>query len=145
MSTFESQKSTVDAVRADPNFPLIAAGALIWFFGYYVAFFRPLIVTGGFLLTCYASAVSALNRPVENAWPGILLGAVLFMAGDVLAVFLPIFAPAAFVTGGVLILFFAIPLAIQRGNAPLAEAMQKVLKASRKKKEKEDKPAKDED
>jgi len=142
MNKLDPEKSAVDTVRKDPNFVLIAVGAAIWFLGYYVLFFRPVIVAGGFLLTCYATAVSALNRPVVNAWPGMLLGAAFFALGDFLTGFLPIsLAAVLFVPGTVLMLFFAIPLAIQRGNAPLAEALQRVTKGSTKKKE--EKPAED--
>lgn len=60
-----------------------------------------------------------------------------------------VIAPLFIVSGAVLIIFFAIPLAIQSGRVPFVEEMQKSIKAQRHKREKSAKSdadeAKDED
>jgi sulfite exporter TauE/SafE len=138
-----SKMIAVDSLRSDPNFLWILVGGVVWLIGLYTLWIGPLLTTGGFILTCYATAATALNRPISNALPGLLMGGVLLLAGQVLAVLplLGLIAPFFIVIGSVLILFFATPVAIQKGSAPLAEALQRVTKpaAKSKKQDKEEK------
>ncbi|MHA1769792.1 MAG: hypothetical protein ACTSV3_08105 [Candidatus Thorarchaeota archaeon] len=108
----------------DPNFLLILVGAIIWFIGYYVLLFGPLFLTVGFALVCFAAARTALSRPVTNAWPAILLGGLIQVVGFYFAWIL-ILGPAAIVTGGVMIVFYALPLALQKGDLPIVKELEK--------------------
>ena len=121
---------SVDSLRADPNFLLILLGAICWLIGFYIILIGPLFTTLGFAVACYAAAATALSRPVANAFPGLLLGLILHIAGTYLASIplFQLFSPFLIVSGGVLILFFAIPLALQLGNEPILNAIEKIWK-----------------
>ncbi|MFX0045299.1 MAG: hypothetical protein ACFE8Z_05585 [Candidatus Hermodarchaeota archaeon] len=116
---------------SDPNFILIVVGALCWLLGFYTGPIGPLFVTGGFVLTCLATAATALKRPMANAWPGLILGAALYLVGNSIW-WIPLVGllfPFFIVSGGVLILFFAVPLAIQQGGVSLLQSFQKLWAA----------------
>ncbi|NHJ13078.1 MAG: hypothetical protein EAX95_05340 [Candidatus Thorarchaeota archaeon] len=121
----------------DPNFILIIIGAVIWFAAPYIPFISPFFLTAGFVLTCLATAASALKRPATMAWPGLIIGGLLYLVGLYLAS-IPILGNALSVFGAVLILFSAIPLALQHGNAPLMSSLSDVFdKKDKEKKAKE--------
>jgi uncharacterized protein YacL len=102
-----------DEVIRDPNFLAILLGAAIWLVGAYLPLIGPLFVTAGFAVTVFATA-------------GLLIGGLIYLIG----LYLPwvplvgLLAPLVQVTGAVLILFFAIPIALRYGNAPLMETFQ---------------------
>ena len=126
--------SAFDPIISDPNFILILIGAFIWFVGYYALLIGPLCLTFGFALVCLASARTALSRPITDAWFGIFLGIILQIAGYYLT-WIPLAGPLGIVIGGMLIIFYAIPLALQKGDLPAISDLQEALKREDSKKE----------
>ena len=154
----DEPKSAFEEVSSDPNFMMILAGAIIWFIGSYLGLLQPLFASTGFVLVCFYATLTSLKRPVANAWPGLLLGGLLQIIGYYLA-FIPLIgfllSPAFIITGAVLIVYFAIPLALQRGELPIITQLQKLVESKKKKEKiqdieveepaKEDEPVEDED
>ncbi|MCK5390355.1 MAG: hypothetical protein KAJ36_07685, partial [Candidatus Thorarchaeota archaeon] len=64
----EEPKNALREIASDPNFLMILAGAIIWYFGYYVLFFGGIFLTTGFILVCFSAALTSLSRPVALAW-----------------------------------------------------------------------------
>lgn len=124
-------EGAISDLTSDPNFILIVVGALCWLLGFYTGPIGPLFATGGFLLTCLATAATALKRPMTNAWPGLILGAALYLVGNSIwwIPLVGLLSPFFIVSGGVLILFFAVPLAIQQGGVSLLQSFQKLWQA----------------
>jgi len=133
----DEPKNALNEIASDPNFLMILAGAIIWYVGYYVLFFGGILLTTGFVLVCFSAALTSLSRPVALAWPGLLLGALLQIIGY-LIFFIPFLSPALIVIGGVAIVYFAIPLALQRGELPVITHLQKLVESKMKKEEIED-------
>jgi len=138
----EEPKNAFEEIFSDKNFLLILAGAVIWFIGYYAWLLGPLFVTTGFALVCFSASLTSLSRPVSSAWPGMLLGGLLQVVGYYLE-WVFILGPALIVTGGVIVVYFAIPLALQRGELPVLTRLQKLLESKRKKEEVKDIEAED--
>jgi len=136
-TVIDEPKKALNAIAKDPNFLMILAGAIIWYLGYYVLFFGGIFYTTGFVLVCFSAALTSLSRPVALAWPGLLLGALLQIIGYSI-LFIPFIAPALIVIGGVAIVYFAIPLALQRGELPVITHLQKLVESKMKKEEIED-------
>jgi len=136
-TVIDEPKKALNAIAKDPNFLMILAGAIIWYLGYYVLFFGGIFYTTGFVLVCFSAALTSLSRPVALAWPGLLLGALLQIIGYSIF-FIPFIAPALIVIGGVAIVYFAIPLALQRGELPVISHLQKLVESKMKKEEIED-------
>jgi hypothetical protein len=113
-------------VARDPNFLAIILGAAVWLIGPYIPFIGPLFVTAGFIVTVFATASTAATRPTKGAWPGLMLGALLYLVGLFLpwVLILGLFAPLVQIPGAVLILFFGIPIALRYSNAPLVDTFQ---------------------
>lgn len=134
-----TSETAFDDITRDPNFLLIAVGGIAWIIGLYgVILIGPLLVTGGFVLTCFATAATALQRPTKGAWSGVILGTIIYLAGSATA-WLPLIgliSPILIVVGAIMILFFSIPLALQYGNKPLMNEMQKAWDSRDKKKSK---------
>jgi hypothetical protein len=132
-------EGAIGDLTSDPNFILIVVGALCWLLGFYTGPIGPLLVTGGFVLTCLATAATALKRPMANAWPGLILGAAFYLIGNAIwwIPLVGLLSPFFIVFGGVLILFFAIPLAIQSGGVSLLQSFQKLWEARIQKPEKD--------
>ncbi|MHA2142124.1 MAG: hypothetical protein ACXADC_09740 [Candidatus Thorarchaeota archaeon] len=127
-----------DDVARDPNFLLIVIGAVIWVAGGFVPLIGPLIECGGFVLTIFATASTAAVRPTKGAWPGLLMGSLLYVIGLYLPWFLlGVFSFIFIIPGTVLILFFAIPLALKYSNVPLMRTMQDEWESRSKKREDE--------
>ena len=126
--------SAFDPIISDPNFILILIGAFIWFVGYYALLIGPLCLTFGFTLVCLASARTALSRPITDAWFGIFLGIALQIVGYYLT-FIPLVGPLGIVIGGMLVIFYAIPLALQKGDLPAISDLQEALKRDDNKKD----------
>ncbi len=133
----DEPKNALNEIASDPNFLMILLGAIIWYMGYYVIFFGGLFLTTGFVLVCFSAALTSLSRPVALAWPGLLLGALLQIVGYFIF-FIPFLSPALIVIGGVSIVYFAIPLALQRGELPVITQLQKLVESKMKKEEIED-------
>ncbi len=104
----------LNEVRKDPYFLLIFLGAAIWYVGLLFGIFGYLGITLGFTLTCFATTAYALKRPTDLAWPGVLVGAIVHFIGLWALTLIPIIGPAVYVLGHVLLLFFAVPLALRR-------------------------------
>ncbi len=119
----------------DPNLFGIIVGAAIWIVGLYtllvIQIIGVILNAIGFTLTCFATAASALKRPVNQAWIGLLIGFILYTMGP----FVPLLNNLIFVSGAVMILFFAIPLALQTGKVPMMENLQEFLDENIKKKQ----------
>ncbi len=133
--TEQQDKSPVADIMKDPNIGLIGTGALVWILSFYVPFIGPLLSTVGFALVCLASAVTALKRPIDKAMLGLIMGAVIQIVGGYLTgVFLIgwILSPILTVVGGVMIIFFAIPLAVQTGKIPFVEEFQEAIQKQAK-------------
>ena len=142
----EEPRNAFEEIASDPNFIMILVGAVIWFIGSYVGLFNPLFKTAGFALVCFSAALTSLSRPVATAWPGMLLGGLLQIIGYYILIFLwwvPIVGNALVVTGGVIIIYFAIPLALQRGELPVLTRLQKLLESKQEKEEIKDVEAED--
>jgi hypothetical protein len=137
----EEPKNVIEEISADQNLLMILAGAIIWFLGYYVEFFRGLFFATGFVLVCFYAAMFSLHRPVSQAWPGLLMGGLMQLLGYYLA-FIPILSPALVVAGGVTIVYFAFPLALQRGELPVIARLQKLIESKMHEKAKKDDKAK---
>ncbi len=137
----EEPKSAFEQIASDQNFLMILAGAIIWFVGSYVGIFQPLFVSTGFVLVCFYTTLTSLTRPVAKAWPGLLLGGLFQIIGYYL-LFIPFIGwalgPILIVPGGVMIVFFAIPLALQQGELPVITRLQKLIESKRKEEEIED-------
>lgn len=133
----DEPKKALNAIASDPNFLMILAGAIIWYLGYFILFFGGIFYTTGFVLVCFSAALTSLSRPVALAWPGLLLGALLQIIGYFIF-FIPFLSPALIVIGGVAIVYFAIPLALQRGELPVITHLQKLVESKMKKEDIED-------
>ncbi|MGY5870961.1 MAG: hypothetical protein RTV72_01810 [Candidatus Thorarchaeota archaeon] len=134
----EEPKNAFEEIVSDPNFLMILAGAVIWFVGFYIVLIGPLFLSTGFVLVSFSAAVTSLKRPVALAWPGLLLGGLLHIIGYYLP-FIPVvgalISPLFIVPGSVLIIYFAIPLALQRGELPVITQLQKLIESKTKKEE----------
>ncbi len=130
-------KKALNEIASDPNFLMILAGAIIWYLGYYILFFGGIFLTTGFVLVCFSAALTSLSRPVALAWPGLLLGALLQIVGYFIF-FVPFIGPALIVIGGVAVVYFAIPLALQRGELPVITHLQKLVESKLNKEKIED-------
>ncbi|MGY5859854.1 MAG: hypothetical protein RTU63_10830 [Candidatus Thorarchaeota archaeon] len=142
----EEPKNAFEEIVSDANFLMILAGAVIWFIGYFAGLLYPLFLSTGFVLVCFSAAVTSLSRPVARAWPGLLLGGLFQIIGYYLA-FIPLIgstlSPFLVVPGGVLIIYFAIPLALQRGELPAITHLQKLIESKKKEEEIKDIEAED--
>jgi len=131
----EEPKNAFNEIASDPNFLMILAGAFIWFLGYYIPFLGGLFISTGFVLVCFSAAVTALKRPVASAWPGLLFGGLFHILGYYFA-FIPligfVLSPIFTVVGSVIIVFFAIPLALQRGELPVITRLQELIESKKK-------------
>ncbi len=129
-------ETPVSQITSDPNFMLILVGAIIWMLGEYNIFLiGPLCVVIGFAMTASAIAISSLQRQTDKAVFGLLVGGVIQLAGYYIA-WIPLvgwlIAPPLIVLGGVMIMFFAIPLAIQTGKVPFIEEIRAQIKKDEK-------------
>jgi hypothetical protein len=115
-----------DDVARDPNFLIILLGAVLWILGVYIPLIGPLFITAGFVLTVLAAASTASVRPEKGNWLGLMIGALIYLVGLYLpwVPLLGLLAPLVRIPGAVLILFFAIPIALRYGNAPLMDTFQ---------------------
>jgi hypothetical protein len=132
-------------IASDQNFLFILAGAFIWWGGLYLGILSPLFLSTGFVIVCFYATLTALKRPVAKAWPGLLLGGLLQIVGYSLAyipligqIIYSIFGPLLIVAGGVLIIYFTIPLALLEGELPVIKQLQKLIESKMKKEEIED-------
>jgi len=144
----EEPRNAFEEIASDPNFLLILVGAVIWFIGYYAGLLSPLFFSSGFALVCFSAALTSLSRPVATAWPGMLLGGLLQVIGYYLSSIwwlsiVQLIGYALIVVGGVIIVYFAIPLALQRGELPVLTRLQKLLESKKEKEEVKDVEAED--
>jgi len=141
----EARNNGSKSIVLDLNFLMMLVGALIWFLGYYVSFLGGLFWSTGFVLVCFYAAITSLKRPATLAWPGLLFGGLMQIIGYYI-IYVPVISvlsPALLVIGGVTIVYFAIPLALQRGELPVMTRLQKRIDSKMHEKAKEDKEAKE--
>ncbi len=79
-----------------------------------------LFMTGGFVLTCFGVAVSADRRSIANARLRLFMGVVFHIIG-LMSMWVPLLGISLYVVGRVMILYYAIPLALQEGFSSLTE------------------------
>jgi hypothetical protein len=139
----EEPKNVLEELSSDQNFLMILAGAILWFLGYYVGMFSGLFVATGFVLVVFYTANLSLRRPVSQAWPGLLIGGLMQILGYYSLHLIPILPPALIVAGGVTIVYFAFPLALQRGELPVIARLQKLIESKMQEREKDDSKAKE--
>ncbi|MFW9907499.1 MAG: hypothetical protein ACFFEF_02905 [Candidatus Thorarchaeota archaeon] len=131
-----SLNQTVTEIWKDPNIGIIVIGAMVWILGFYnIPILQPFLLTIGFGLTATATAISALQRSISSAKLGLIIGGILYLVGNfILGIpIINLIAPFIIVPGAVLILFYAIPLAIQSGKVPFVEEIKASLEHKGKK------------
>ncbi len=125
-------------ISTSSNFLLILVGAVFWILGYYVPFIGPFFMVAGFGLTIIATAQAAMSRPVSSVLPGLLIGGLIQLIGYYI-VFIPvvgwIIGPIMIVFGGVLLLFYAFSIALQRIDIPVVKNLEDFLESQQKKKD----------
>ena len=134
MAMTEETKDALTGIASDPNFLMILAGAVIWFIGFYAGLLGPLFTSTGFVLVCFSAALTSLSRPVAQAWPGLLLGGLFQIIGAYI-IWILIIGPALYVIGSLMIIYFAIPLALQRGELPVITRLQELIESKKKEEE----------
>ncbi len=131
----EEPLSAFEQIKRDPNFLMILSGAIIWFVGYYAGFLKGLLIPTGFVLVCFAAALNSVRRAIDIAWPGLLFGGLIQVLGYYLK-WVPFLGNLLIVLGGVLLMYFTIPLAIQKGELPVLTQIQKLIEKKQKSKDK---------
>ncbi len=125
-------------IATSSNFLLILVGAAIWFLGYYIPFIGPFFTVAGFALTIIAAAQAAMSRPISSVLPGLLIGGLIQIVGYYI-VLVPvvgwIIGPILIVFGGVLLLFYAFSIALQRIDIPVVKNLEDFLESQQKKKD----------
>ena len=111
--TESSTETPVDPVRSNSGFLVISLGAIMQIVFFYVMELGFLFMTGGFVLTCFGVAESADRRSIANVRLGIILGVILTISG-IFSKQVPLLGVSLFMIGKVMILFYAIPLAVAR-------------------------------
>ncbi len=140
----EAREDGSKSIVLDMNFLMMMIGALIWLLGYYLGVLNGLFRSTGFVLVCFYAAITSLKRPATLAWPGLLVGGLLQIIGYYI-IYVPIvdvLSPPLVVIGGVIIIYFAIPLALQRGELPVITQLQKLVDSKMHERGKESKAAK---
>ena len=125
----EAREDGSKSIVLDMNFLMMMIGALIWLLGYYLGILNGLFLSTGFVLVCFYAAITSLKRPATLAWPGLLVGGLIQIIGYYIT-YVPIvsvLSPPLIVIGGVIIIYFAIPLALQRGELPVITQLQKLI------------------
>lgn len=141
----EEPKNILEELSSDQNFLMILAGAIIWYLGYYVEMLSGLFFATGFVLVVFYTANLSLRRPVSQAWPGLLLGGLMQLLGYYSMRYILFLPPALIVAGGVTIVYFAFPLALQRGELPVITRLQKLIESKMQERKKEDSEARESD
>ncbi len=125
-------------ISTSQNFLLILVGAVFWILGYYVPFIGPFFMVAGFGLTIIATAQAAMSRPVSSVLPGLLIGGLIQLVGYYILL-IPMagifIGPAIIVFGGVLLLFYAFSVALQRIDIPVVKNLEDFLESQQKKKD----------
>jgi len=125
-------------ISTSSNFLLILVGAVVWILGYYVPFIGPFFMVAGFGLTIIATAQAAMSRPVSSVLPGLLIGGLIQLIGYYIFL-IPVagwfIGPAIIVFGGVLLLFYAFSVALQRIDIPVVKNLEDFLESQQKKKD----------
>ena len=125
-------------ITTSQNFLLILVGAVFWLLGYYVWFIGPFFTVAGFALTVIATAQAAMSRPVTSVLPGLLMGGLIQIVGYYILL-IPLvglfIGPVIIVFGGVLLLFYAFSVALQRIDIPVVKNLEDFLESQQKKKD----------
>jgi uncharacterized protein YacL len=145
VTMIEARENGSKSIVLDLNFVMMLVGALIWLLGYYLEWLNGLFLSTGFVLVCFYAAITSLKRPATLAWPGLLFGGLMQIIGYYI-VYVPVLSvlhPLLIVIGGVIIVYFAIPLALQRGELPVMTRLQKLIDSKMHEKAKEGKATKE--
>lgn len=125
-----------EQVISSQNILMIVIGAIIWYLGFYIPFIGPFFTVSGFGLICILTVQSAMTRPVNLAFPGLLLGGLIQIIGYYM-LFIPlvgwILGPGLIVFGGILIIFYGSSLALQRADIPIVRDMEDFIESKKKK------------
>ena len=92
---------------------------------FYVMGLGFLFMSGGFVLTCFGAAASAGQRSTADARLGLIMGVVFYTIG-LMSMWIPLLGAFLYVGGRVMILFYAIPLALQEGFSSLTEPFRRL-------------------
>ncbi|MFW9960621.1 MAG: hypothetical protein ACFFDV_06370 [Candidatus Thorarchaeota archaeon] len=140
----EAREDGSKSIVLDMNFLMMMVGALIWLLGYYLGILNGIFLSTGFVLVCFYAAITSLKRPATLAWPGLLFGGLMQILGYyiIYVPFADVLSPPLIVIGGVIIIYFAIPLALQRGELPVITQLQKLVDSKMHERGKEAKAAK---
>ncbi|TXT55966.1 MAG: membrane protein of unknown function [Candidatus Thorarchaeota archaeon] len=124
----------IASFTSDPNFYIILVGVAVWIIGPWIPLIDFLVVLGGFMLTAYAVTATSFKRPLTTAWPGVIIGILLYIVGWIFSLFpfIWLLTDPFQKVGMTLILFFIIPIAVQQGNVPLEGALKIVRKQAEK-------------
>ncbi|MBD3407060.1 MAG: hypothetical protein GF411_13155 [Candidatus Lokiarchaeota archaeon] len=130
----EDFKDAISSFTSDSNFYIILVGVAVWIVGPFVPFIDFLVTLGGFMLTAYAVTATSFKRPLTTAWPGVIIGILLYIVGWIFSWFpLIVLLTSPFQKVGMtLILFFIIPIAVQQGNVPIEGALSIIRKQAEK-------------
>ena len=118
--TESSTEKPVAQVGSHSDLLVISLGIIMQIASSYVMGLGFLFMTGGFVLTCFGVAASADRRSIVDARLGLILGVVFHIIG-LMSMWVPLLGISLYVIGRVMILFYAIPLALQEGFSPLTE------------------------
>ncbi len=132
----DNRLEVFEQVISSQNILMIVIGAIIWYLGYYVPFIGPFFTVSGFGLICILTVQSAMTRPVNVAFPGLLLGGLIQIIGYYM-LFIPIvgwvLGPGLIVFGGILIIFYGSSLALQRADIPIVRDLEGFIESKKKK------------
>ena len=111
--TKPSTEEPIEQTQMHSDYLVISLGAIMQIASSFVIGPGFIFMTGGFVLTYFGVAASADRRSTADAWLGIILGAVFHMTGFAL-MWIPLLGISLYVVGRVVILYYAIPLAVAR-------------------------------
>jgi uncharacterized protein YacL len=134
----DQQLEVFKQISTSQNFLLILVGAAIWFLGFFMGIIAPFFTVPGFALTIIATAQAAMSRPVSSVLPGLLIGGLIQIIGYYILL-IPVvgwfIGPVIIVFGGVLLLFYAFSVALQRIDIPVVKNLEDFLESQQKKKD----------
>ncbi len=125
-----------EQVTSSQNILMILIGAVIWYLGFFVPLIYPFFLVVGFGLTCILTVESAMTKTVNVAFPGLLIGGLIYVLGYYVN-YVPlvgwVIGPALIVFGGILIIFYGASLALQRADVPIVKDLEGFIESKKKK------------
>ncbi|MHA3963465.1 MAG: hypothetical protein AM325_007985 [Candidatus Thorarchaeota archaeon SMTZ1-45] len=124
-----------EQLTTSQNIVMILIGAIIWYLGFFIQFIGVFFTVVGFGLTCILTVQSAMTKPVNIAFPGLLIGGLIQVLGYYIFL-VPVvgwfIGPAMIVFGGILILFYGSSLALQRADIPIVKDLEDFIESKKK-------------